>query len=32
VVEQPVAFEMDADKVPVMTITGYAPLRWLTGA
>ena len=31
VLEQPVTFEMDADKVPVMTITGFAPVRWLTG-
>ena len=31
VLEQPVSFEVDANGVPVMTITGFAPVRWLTG-
>ena len=29
VLEQPVSFEVDANGVPVMTITGFAPVRWL---
>jgi CubicO group peptidase (beta-lactamase class C family) len=32
VLEQPVSFEVDAIRVPVMTITGFAPVRWLTGS
>jgi CubicO group peptidase (beta-lactamase class C family) len=32
VLEQPVALDLDADGLPVMTITGFAPVRWLTGA
>jgi CubicO group peptidase (beta-lactamase class C family) len=28
---QPVAFATGADGVPVMTIQGFAPVRWLTG-
>ena len=32
VLEQPVSFEVDANGVPVMTITGLAPVRWLTRA
>jgi beta-lactamase class C len=31
VLEQPVTFEVDADGVPVMTIQGFPPVRWLTG-
>jgi CubicO group peptidase (beta-lactamase class C family) len=30
--EARVAFAPDADGVPVMTITGFAPVRWLTGS
>jgi hypothetical protein len=29
--EQPVTFDMVANGVPVMTLTGFAPVRWLTG-
>ena len=32
VLEQPVTFEVDADGVPVMTIQGFPPVRWLTGS
>src|SRR5215211_1944696 len=32
VLEQPVSCEVDANGVPVMTITGLAPVRWLTRA
>ena len=32
VLEQPVTLEVDANGVPVMTITGFAPVRWLTGS
>jgi CubicO group peptidase (beta-lactamase class C family) len=31
VLEQPVTFEADPNGEPVMTITGFAPVRWLTG-
>jgi CubicO group peptidase (beta-lactamase class C family) len=31
VLGQPVSFELDANGVPVMIITGFAPVRWLTG-
>ena len=31
IVGQPVAFATGADGVPVMTIRGFAPVRWLTG-
>ena len=30
--EQPVAFSRGPDNVPVMTIRGFRPVRWLTGA
>jgi CubicO group peptidase (beta-lactamase class C family) len=31
VLEQPVTFAVDELGVPTMTITGFAPVRWLTG-
>ena len=31
IVGQPVAFAVGADGVPVMTIAGFKPVRWLTG-
>jgi len=31
VLEQPVSFEADPDSVPIMTIAGFEPVRWLTG-
>jgi CubicO group peptidase (beta-lactamase class C family) len=31
VLEQPVSLEVDANGVPVMMMTGIAPMRWLTG-
>jgi CubicO group peptidase (beta-lactamase class C family) len=31
VLAQPVTFEVDPYGVPVMTITGFQPVRWLTG-
>jgi beta-lactamase class C len=31
VLEQQVTFDVDADGVPVMTIQGFNPVRWLTG-
>jgi CubicO group peptidase (beta-lactamase class C family) len=32
VLEQPVTLGVDSYGVPVMTITGFAPVRWLTGS
>jgi len=31
VLEQPVTLELDADGLPVMTMMGFEPVRWLTG-
>ena len=31
VLEQPVTFDVDDFGVPIMSITGFAPVRWLTG-
>ncbi len=31
VLEQPVTFNRDSDGLPIMTIQGFTPVRWLTG-